>query len=193
MDLNFFTDMLDALEKVGTWLKKLKGIPKNERDKYHQVIDETYRLMDTVLNMIIFRLNDILLNNDEKSFLDEVKALNYENTWVQAERGFRLCQSLRRLLQDAQELGRNSLFGQSIVRGSSDNWNVLLYQMKSILTAEQRIACYISEKFDNIAHTMRVPNINVANIKKEVEVIRDALIKERQKFIQQEVQLYTII
>lgn len=56
-----------------------------------QTLDETYRLIDTTLNMVIIRLGDILLRAVDDDFLREAARLDNYNEWMQAEREFRLC------------------------------------------------------------------------------------------------------
>jgi hypothetical protein len=92
MDIQLFSDLIDTLGKVAEGIKALANIPKNEREKYRQVMDDTYRLIDTTLNMVIIRLGDILLPENEAIFLGEVTKLDNYSDWMEAEREFRLCQ-----------------------------------------------------------------------------------------------------
>jgi len=55
-----------------------------------QTLDETYRLIDTTLNMVIVRLGDILLFAAVDGFLRVAARLDNDNEWIQAEREFRL-------------------------------------------------------------------------------------------------------
>ena len=56
MEFKLFTDLIDALGKVASGLKALVNLPKAERVAMHRTLDETYRLIDTTLNMVIIRL-----------------------------------------------------------------------------------------------------------------------------------------
>jgi hypothetical protein len=60
-----------------------------------QTLDETYRMIDTTLNMVIIRLGDILLLAAADDFLREPARLDHYSEWIQAEREFCLCRSLR--------------------------------------------------------------------------------------------------
>jgi hypothetical protein len=53
MELKLFTDLIDALGKVAGGLKAIINLPKVEREAMRKTLDETYRLIDTTLNMVI--------------------------------------------------------------------------------------------------------------------------------------------
>jgi len=91
MELKLFTELIDALGKVAGWLKAIVNLPKAQRETKRRTLDETYRLMDTTLNMVIIRLGDILLRTADDDFLSEAARLDNDNEWMQAEREFRLC------------------------------------------------------------------------------------------------------
>jgi hypothetical protein len=57
MELKLFTDLIDALGKVAGELIAIVNLPKAEREAMRRTLDETYRLIDTTLNMVIIRLN----------------------------------------------------------------------------------------------------------------------------------------
>lgn len=88
MELKLFTDLIDALGKVAGGLKAIVNLPKPEREAMRKMLDETYRLIDTTLNMVIIRLGDILLLAVD-DFLREAARLDIYNEWMQAEREFR--------------------------------------------------------------------------------------------------------
>jgi len=72
MELKLFTDLIDALGKVAGGLKAIVNLPKPERETIRRTLDETYRLIDTTLNMVIIRLGDIQLHMPNDYFLREV-------------------------------------------------------------------------------------------------------------------------
>lgn len=86
-----FTDLIDSLGKAAGGLKAIVNLPKTEREPMRQTLDETYRLSDTTLNMVIIRLGDLLLLAADEDFLREAARLDNYNEWIQAERAFRLC------------------------------------------------------------------------------------------------------
>ena len=90
MGLRLFTNLIDALGKVAGGLKAIVNLPKAERETMRQTLDETYRLIDTTLNMVIIRLGDILLLAADDDFLREVVRLDNYSEWMRAEREFRL-------------------------------------------------------------------------------------------------------
>jgi hypothetical protein len=94
MEIKLFTDLIDALGKVADSLKAIVNLPKAERATIRRTLDETYRLIDTTLNMVIIRLGDIQLQPTDDDVLREVARLDNYNERMQAEREFRLCRSL---------------------------------------------------------------------------------------------------
>ena len=89
MELKLFTDLIDAIGKVAGGLKAIVNLPKAERETMRQTLDETYRLIDTTLNMVIIRLGDILLLVADADFLREAARLDNYNGRMRAERQFR--------------------------------------------------------------------------------------------------------
>lgn len=187
MDIQLFSDLIDALGKVAEGIKTLANIPKNEREKYRQVMDDTYRLIDTTLNMVIIRLGDIL-HQDEANFLLEVAKLDNYQEWSQVEREFRLCLSLRVALREMETLS-----GKLVGKMSTKDWDALLNQLRSILGAEDDVANFIAMRLSVLAGSV----INVApgtqassTVRNQVTAFREGLKKERQLLIQQEIEMY---
>lgn len=79
MKLTLFTDLIDTLAKVPCGLMHIVNLPKAERATIRQTLDETYRLIDTTLNMVIIRLGDILLHTADDDFLGEAARLDNYN------------------------------------------------------------------------------------------------------------------
>lgn len=150
MDIKLFSDLIDTLGKVGAGLKALADLPRNEREQYRQVLDETNQLIHTTLNMIILRLGDILRDPDESSFLGKVYELENYTEWMETERKFRLCQSLRVAVRETEGL-RKRLAGKMSV----NDWDALLGQMHLILRSEGELANYIGEHFADLAFRAR--------------------------------------
>jgi len=150
MDLKLFTDMIDALGKVVGGLKAIVTLPKTERETIGRTLDETYRLIDTTLNMVIIRLGDILLQGADGDFLREASKLDNYNEWMQAEREFRLCRSLRVALRETETLA-----GKVAGVVSTKDWDALLHQMRAILSTEGEVASFIGEQFQQFASDAR--------------------------------------
>ena len=187
MEIKLFTDLIDALSKVGAGLKALGALPKQERDKYRQAMKDTYRLIDTSLNMVILRLGDILLLDNDRAFMQEVATLDNYEGWRNAEREFRLCENLRATHSEMGTL-RSELLGPLSVQ----DWDALLEQMQAVFSAEYELAFYISSQFRELAEaawTVRPPQ----TVKQQVRALRESLIQQREKLIQHEVEMYTII
>lgn len=187
MNFKLFSDLIDALGKVVGGFKALVNLPKAERDKYRQTMEATYLLMDTTLNMVIIRLGDILREQADSDFLREASGLDNSGDWLNAEREFRLCRSLRVALSET-----NTLAAKLVGSASVGDWNALLAQMQSVLATEGEVAAFISERFHELAGKARMGQIP-SEIRTDTSAFRDALVAERQKLIQREIELYSLV
>ena len=191
MGLKLFTDLIDALSKVAGGLKAIVNLPKTERDAIRRTLDETYRLIDTTLNMVIIRLGDIQLQSSDDDFLREVARLDNYNEWLQAEREFRLCRSLRVALRETETLA-SGLTGTV----SAKDWDALLQQMRAILATEGEVALFIGQQFQQLANDARNAtrdNQRTPTVRDALTAFRTSLIAERQQLISQEPALHNIV
>ncbi len=115
MKLKLFTNLIDALGKVAGGLKAIVNLPKAVREAMRRTLDETYRLIDTTLNMVIIRLGELLLNVADADFLREAARLENVNKRIQADREFRLCRTLRQALRET--VYRMNVFQRLINKG----------------------------------------------------------------------------
>ena len=191
MELKIFTELINALGKVAGGLKAIVNLPKAERETMRQTLDDTYRLIDTTLNMVIIRLGDILLQTSDDDFLGEVARLDNYGEWIQAEREFRLCRSLRVALRETETLA-----GHLAGAVSTKDWDALLQQMQAILATEGEVAEFIGQQFQQLASDVRntVQNSQrTISIRETLSVLRTSLIAERKELIKQELSLYDIV
>lgn len=191
MALKLFTDLIEALGKVTDGLKVIVNLPKDKRESIHRPLDETYRLIDTTLNMVIIRLGDIVLQASDDDFLREVARLDNYNDWMQAEREFRLCRSLRVALRETE-----SLAGHLAGAVSAKDWDALLQQMRAILASEGEVALFIGQQFQQLANDARSAGQNpglIQSVRYALTAFRASLVAERQELIKQELALYEIV
>ena len=188
MEIKLFSDFIEAIGKVTNALKSAIYLPGAERGFYRKTLGENYRLIDTTLNMIIIRLGDILMPVNEPNFVQEVAKLDNFDDWMRAEREFRLCQSLRAALREMQ-----SLSGQLTAVVSVRDIDALIDMMEQILAAEGEVAEFICVHFRDLSSTARTPSVDTYRLRQDVESFREALISERQRLIQDEIELYSIV
>lgn len=186
MGIKLFSELIDVLEKVAKGFKALKDIAPKERDKFHDVMEETYRLIDTTLNMIIFRLGDILLPENKNEFAEEVAKLDNYKGWIEAEREFRLCKSLRRALRETQDL-----YDQIKGKISTQDWKALIKMMKFILATEGELAYFIEGKFKELVYSAQAETED--ETRNMLTEFRNALKAERAMLIKKEIELDSII
>lgn len=191
MEVKLFTDLVNALGTVATKLKSIIDLPKAEREKIRQTLDETYRLIDTTLNMVIIRLGDVLLQSTDERFLAEAARLDNYHEWMQAEREFRLCRSLRVALREMETLA-----GRLTGAVSTKDWDALSQQMQAILATEGEVAVFISGHLQELASEARSAAQDAQrsrSVRDALAALRASLVSERQELIQQELALYDFV
>lgn len=179
IDFKLFKDLTDALDRVGNWLNSAIQLPYNERKEYRDKLDETFTLIDTALVMVITRLSDILDPGHQGDFQSEVRKLGDSQEWLTAERSIRLCASLRATRREMETL-KEKATGKISVK----DWDALIHEIDEIIEGEDKLAKYISKNLKELSRTTYRGN---------VEMIRDALKKERNLLIQKEIELLHII
>lgn len=182
--MKIFTDLLDAIERAFGVIKKITDLPKGIRDELRNTLDETFKLMDTTLNMIIIRLSEIIRITDDATFLNEVSQLSVDASWTKAEREFRLCKSLRHSVNEAHRLKNSLLNHISIVE-----WSEMQNQMQAILYGEDRLGNYISDKFQSLAFSASQSK-TPKEIKDDLIQLQSSLNSERRRLIKMEMDLY---
>lgn len=190
MTFKLFTEIYDTMKKVLGDIKSVTEIPKKERSRYRDVLGETYLLLDTTLNMVISRLNDILLMESIQDQLDDIEKLSYWDDWYKAERNFRLCSNLRATLREM-----NTLIDKLTGKVSTKNWDDLKNMMALILATEGKLAEFIGHHFllvsDKVSKAISSKEKNDLII--DIKMIRDQLAIERRTLIKQEMELYDIV
>ena len=177
MNLKLFTDLIDALSKVVAGLRSIVNMSNAERQKYRLTIGETFLLLDSTLSMVILRLGDILFEQrDNEEFLSEVRKLGNYREWVEVERSFRFCGSLRTVYEETRTL-RGQLAGRLAV----GDWDTLLHRMDSVFSVEQDVAGYISNQLYDIAvsATSASGDQTIQTIRTQVDAFRKAVDGER--------------
>lgn len=186
-----FTDLIEAAGRLASTIKGVAAIPRNERDKIRSMLEETYRLIDSTLNMVIFRLGDVLAERDDFTFLEQARQLGFDQQWYQAEREFRLCRSLRVTLSEAE-----SLAGRWSVLVGPQDWGALVSQMQAILRTEADLATVISDHFHQIseeAWNATGDPVRTAALRTELAKLREELANARRRLMQQEIDLYALV
>ena len=190
MDIKLFTDLYNALRNVVTDLMTIVNLPKVQRDQYRRVIDETFRFIDTTLNIVIYQLGNIMQMEDDQDFLREVSKLDNNQEWAQRERIFGLCNNLHVTFREADTLS-GRLGGHSL-----RDWDTLLREMSYFFQAEEYTGHHISQQLRVLASQAwdaRNAPLNaetIRTIRERVAAARETLIQQREDLIRQEHAFY---
>jgi hypothetical protein len=180
--MNLFTDLFDSIEKAIRSIKAIANLPKQTRDELRATFEDTFKLLDTSLNMVIIRLGEILRIKDEPTFSMEVSLLNVDANWAQAEREFRLCRSLRHAVNEAGRLKTKLMNSISV-----QDWDDMLGKMEAILMGEDRLGDFIAERFQVLSASTGGTTMQT---RQELKQFVDNLNIERRRLIAMETDLY---
>ena len=190
MEIKLYTDLFNALCKVAGGLKAIVNLPKAERETIRRTVDETYRLVDTTLIMVISLLDNRQLQASNDEPLREVARQDNYNQWMQAEREFRLCRNLPVALRETETLpGR--LAGAMSTKG----WYSCYGRCTLLLLQKAKLRCSSDRSFnDSLTISAAWVGKSPGPIQSERDAraaFRRSLVAELQ--IKQEVTLYTIV
>jgi len=177
MDIKLFSDLIDSVDKIGGWLKSAVDLPKNERDKYRDVLDDTYSVIDAGFLLVITRLSDILDPAHSDRFDYEVRNLGNKKEWLETEKKIRLCASLRKTRKDMDTL-KGDLAGAI----STSDWKKLKEEIDFLLNiGEGEIAGHLSNQLVWLAQNPTRSN---------VEAVMESSKEDRRKLIQKQIETY---
>ncbi len=183
--MKLFSDIFDAIEKAFNAIKALANLPKKTRDELRNTFDETFKLLDTSLNMVTIRLGEILRITKTADFKKEVLMLNNDQSWTNSEREFRLCKSLRHAVNETARL-KNKILNYISVK----DWENMYYQMDHILYSEDKLGNYIADKFQAFSKMIPGNDGNIRQTKDALKQFQDSLNTERRRLIAMEMDLY---
>lgn len=173
------------LKKVFQAIKQIANLPQDTRDELRITFDETFRLLDTSLNMVIIRLGEILRISDDSAFAVEVGQLNFDPSWSQAEREFRLCSGLRHVATETKRLRHKILNHVSV-----QDWDEMQHQIQEIFRGEDYLGNYIAEKFQRFSDMTIGTNKEMKLVRDELFEFQKALNTERRRLINMEIDLF---
>ncbi|WP_420460383.1 hypothetical protein [Neolewinella sp.] len=181
-----FKELLTLLSSIVGTIGKAASFTKSQRDQYYEVMNETYLLLNTTVNMVIVHTNDVLLVEDEAEFRNRVKQLDVYPKWLEIERKLNLCHGLSRAVSRTKSL-KKSLAGKI----STQDWQRLVTHMEKVLSDEGELAGMISRKFYDISSSAE--QTEHQKLREQLYDFRQNLITERHALIQQEMKIHEII
>jgi hypothetical protein len=189
-----FSDLVTMIEQIAKDVVTLKGLPKKERQKALELIDETYRLLDQAILLITTRLSDVLLEAPGKGKMAlayELERLANGKEWLELERDVRLCRSLSTASIEWRRL--SGRLGQRLTLHDRPGFNLLV---DDILEGERSLADFISRELrglSKLAETSITSAADRKNALTAVRVMRDALYADRRMLIEAQVASYSLI
>ncbi len=184
----FFDEIIESIGKILTTLKGIKDIPKAKRAEIRNALGDNFIMLNSTLNMIIIRLGEVYRIQDRLDFTQEVEQLGFGQTWLDSERAFRLCESLKHGLREWQTLDQSLINLVSI-----KNWEELKLQMENILKNESELAYFIEDNFRELANTLRNNPDDMNFLKQEIQSLQQLLNTERRKLIELENKMYDFL
>jgi len=183
MELNIFSDVIDALEKLANAAISLKDIPKRQRKRYQEAVAESYSHLNSAANMVFLRLGD-LLNMKKAQFLDDLQRLDNNAEWLTLERDVRLCSNLRMTYPEMDD------FLSRMIQFSRPDWDKARDLVDRLLEREGTLADFISSSLARLAQMASKARVSADEYKKAREAVsqvREAVRNERTRLIRSEV------
>ena len=164
--------------KAANSFKKLTSLPKDERDEYREKLNETFTLLDTTLTLLIIRLGDVMLQEDDYEFRSELERLDNYDDWLRIERDVRLCRNLKITAREMETI-RKRLVGKLAFH----DWDDLVGYIREILLGEQELANFVSRSLFQLATMEAQSDQELTQARKAVKEFRTELRTQRRLLI----------
>lgn len=195
--LGLYAKIRGAIKGIAQDIASIEEIPGKIRKEYLDVIDETMTLLCTSLEMVMTRLQDLLIlgrskdEDEQKKFISELRNLDYWDDWVRVEREFRLCRNLRWRAREMK--GLMDRFGLRIALRDREAFKD---SVDKIFMSETELAGFISNSlFDiaNLADSTEESEEKYQEVIEEVVKTRDAFRNERNRLIEDQIEIGKLI
>lgn len=152
IDIALFTDAVTIVKEIGNGIVNLSSLPAKRRKHYHEIVDDTFTLLDHAILCVIQRLSDCIRIHREygsETFLKEIQSLQSVNDWEKIERDVRLCQSLRQSGEQMRHLISN--IGDKVsLSDMTKFWNLVNCVLEGETTMANQIA-HMLESLSNMS------------------------------------------
>ncbi|MBS1722445.1 MAG: hypothetical protein JSS66_05500 [Armatimonadetes bacterium] len=169
LDFSILAEAVGVLKELGDGLTKLTGLPKERREHYRQVLDETFTVLDQALLLVTGRLADTLrvrVQNGDQAFMVELAQLQYVQEWEKLERDVRLCRSLREQSDEMRHLFSN-IGDRLALKDPNSFWRMVA----CVLEGERTLADQITEMLSGLSRVID-PKVAAEGVKQGVETLR---------------------
>lgn len=147
IDISMLSDAVSIVKEIASGIPKLTSLPKDRRERYHTIVDETFTLLDHALLCVIQRLSDcvrIQREHGNAAFMIEIQSLQSVNDWEKIERDVRLCHSLRQASGEMRHLISN--IGDKLsLSDMTKFWNLVNIVLEGETTMANQIAYMLSQ------------------------------------------------
>jgi len=195
IELNLFSDAYKTLKSVFADARSLLNIPREDREKYRRVLDETFTLLDSAILLVYSRLGDIVIaaRQDDSDagrieLVKELAALGNVEAWETLNRDVRLCRNLRETSREMEGLFKR-LRGKLSVQDQAG----LDLLIRALLEGEGRLADWIGLKLQSLSALATNARSNPDQVVTILENTREALRTERMKLIRLQTEMYDLI
>lgn len=138
------SQVLDALERMGVHLARLARLPKKRRAEVRTILNDTYKLLDAALIMVIGAVTRVI-DRGNRNRRDEFEALldnlPWEKDWLERTRDFSMSGSIRDLHSEMQRVPRR-LFDKRAL----EDWQTLEALVSQLMHDEIGLAEEITRR-----------------------------------------------
>jgi hypothetical protein len=185
MEVKIFTDVIDALQKVGEAIISIKNIPKAQRKRISLAVEESFTLLNSAINLVLHRLGDLLSEDSRSEFIRELKKLDNDREWWELERDVHLCRGLR---EAHPEIDSFRLSKMPLRLGSRD-WENVRVLVDEVLEREGELAKFIGRKLSTLSAMAEQAKSSDEGYKKTIASIKRVqrkLRKDRKRLLASE-------
>jgi hypothetical protein len=179
-EIKIFTDVIDALEKVGKALVSLQNIPRQKRERVITAVTDAFTLLDTATTLVINRLGDVAMSESEAELRSELLRLDSTKEWLAIERDVRLCRNLRIAHSEV-----DSFVLSFMAQLSGKDWDNVRCLVDQVLEREGELADFIANSLSRLAGLARDPTF-LGKARAEVDATASAVKAERRRLIASE-------
>ena len=185
------SDVVDSAFKVGDAVVRTEGIAGDERQRYRDVVAETFDVLQQVLALPANRLTKLLAIDDQAEFANELSAVADLQGWEVLERKAYLCEPLRACGREMEGMF-DKIKGHVAVK----DWDRLHLLVEQLLLGEAQFAMMISASLLNLsamAPDARASTKGHQNARRAVDRERTRYRDLRKRLITKELEFYDTI
>jgi hypothetical protein len=189
--MNPFSDAVDALVKIAGVITNITTIPNEQREEIVDGTTDAFTLLNSVLNLILHRLDDILLTQAKEEFIHELQRLECDDDWLLLEREAHLCRSLQETRSKF-----DGVLSHNLLRLNKDDYRKAEILIDHVLESESELSTLIRKTMQGLIFQTRGDfnsDDEIKQVRESVHKAREVFWKERRRLLAAELCFFEIM